>query len=441
MSTAAFADLMFAWGHARLGDASQARALTDPAVATLMATGDAVHAWAAAGLQYRIDQAMAGYPHAGGWPMPLVERFDHLDDDRGLAPSRRYVVTRLRQWYRIVEPDRRPDPYVWHRQFTPEDVFGQTIDHMETAPDAEGFARHFSRLMSLVGDPAAVERLASVLTTAANGADRVTADVADTVYRHTFATTEQFLRSTPAAPAECEAVRDIMTRVLDLAIVRRDRMFVGKLAARLVDWARFGDRDAGRVTAEAVFASLVPALYRLDMVQELAELLDAIDETGAPIGESATDADTATQLLLAGCNLWLRRTTPADQVLASVRSVLAADAPDRLRPDAIVRLTVAYARAAGMAPATIGGPLLLELVRLLPAVPNGFTTATHFSRLHLDVVEAVVLAAVTEGFIPPAALAARLGEDEARGRRALLPELRSAIVAWASPAWGLLRAR
>jgi hypothetical protein len=88
-----------------------------------------------------------------------------------------------------------------------------------------------------------------------------------------------------------------------------------------------------------------------------------------------------------------------------------------------------------MALANVAGPLLLDLFRRLRPVPNTFTTATHFSRLHLDVAEAAVLAVSTHDFAPPPALARRLGAEEVRGRRALLLDLREAVYAWGGPYW------
>src|SRR5688500_13817664 len=116
MSTAAYADLVFAWAHARLGDREPATALAASATATLTEGADPAHDWAAAAFRHRIGQALRGRPHAGGWPPDLADALDHVDDDRGIGMSRLYVVNRLRQRSRVLEPDRRLDPYTHHKR-------------------------------------------------------------------------------------------------------------------------------------------------------------------------------------------------------------------------------------------------------------------------------------------------------------------------------------
>ena len=80
------------------------------------------------------------------------------------------------------------------------------------------------------------------------------------------------------------------------------------------------------------------------------------------------------------------------------------------------------------------GPVVAD-ARTLPRVPNGFTTATHFSRLHLAMPEAAILAVTTDDFRPARDLYARLGPDELAARRDLLPALRERVRAWAGPDW------
>src|SRR4051812_37126717 len=117
MSTRAYVDLMFAWGHARLGDAETARQLVREAAERLhptpeAANSDPAHAWLLDAFTFRIEEAIAARPHGGPRPAGLARRRDAIDgQNRTNQSSRRYVVDRLRQASRILEPSDEVDPY------------------------------------------------------------------------------------------------------------------------------------------------------------------------------------------------------------------------------------------------------------------------------------------------------------------------------------------
>src|SRR6187402_3520094 len=103
MSTQAYVDLMFAWGHARLGDAETARRLVAEAERWLRRTGDRAHTWLLDAFIYRIEQAITNRPHQGLLPPELLDSLERIDEDRR-GMSCRYVVDRMRQSSRILEP-------------------------------------------------------------------------------------------------------------------------------------------------------------------------------------------------------------------------------------------------------------------------------------------------------------------------------------------------
>jgi hypothetical protein len=78
----------------------------------------------------------------------------------------------------------------------------------------------------------------------------------------------------------------------------------------------------------------------------------------------------------------------------------------------------------------------LALFRGLPRVPSTFTTKVFYSRLHLDLAEAAVLAVTTTDFRSAPVLNDRLGPDEIRNRRQFLAPLHDAVVAWGESDWG-----
>jgi hypothetical protein len=87
---------------------------------------------------------------------------------------------------------------------------------------------------------------------------------------------------------------------------------------------------------------------------------------------------------------YLGRDSQAEPILQVARAVLwRGDLPPREQTD----LAASYAEALGQAPEG-GRQGLEELFAQLKGVRDTYTTSTHFCISHLDVVEAVVLAAV-----------------------------------------------
>jgi len=95
--TSAYADMMIAWGLARLGEKSESQRLRDEAVAALDSR-DPVHAFLRDAFDRRISQARDGSHGSGQLPDDLRQRLDEL------APDDRYRVDRLRQHSRILGP-------------------------------------------------------------------------------------------------------------------------------------------------------------------------------------------------------------------------------------------------------------------------------------------------------------------------------------------------
>lgn len=106
MSTAAYANLDFAWGHARLRDQRTARDLLALASAELQGGHD-VHRWLLRAFAYRIHEALQGHAHAGPFPADLQTAFEQLDANRYARESYAYMVERMRTHSQILEPDTR----------------------------------------------------------------------------------------------------------------------------------------------------------------------------------------------------------------------------------------------------------------------------------------------------------------------------------------------
>jgi hypothetical protein len=429
MSTAAYADLMFAWAAARLGDAGHAAEWRAPAIAALTATGDPVHQWLASAFAFRIDEALAGRAHGGDWPRPVQEGYARLPRYEGsgtLLP--RYLANNLRSQSRCLEPDFLVNPYEdWMK-------YGNALHRLQEMREDAGrevISREFMELLDLTagGDDPAPHL--SVLRTAAAWARHLDSAAADRVLTAAAELLPQYLWARMEGELQHHLVWLAGTSCF-LAVVHRRDDFVRGLANRVMDWLRRGSPEAGQFVGQRLYLNALQSLRRLNLPAEAAALLDAEAETG---GRLSAGFDTAERLQVAGVGWWLGRREAADRIFGAARVELQSPPRDIRQMMQYVRTAAAFVSAVGTGQIAEFEPMLTTFVSGIPRVPAGFTTASHYSRAHLCVTEAVALALATDDFSSVPDLHTRLGSDEVAGRRELLPRLRDAIHAWGSADW------
>lgn len=422
---------MFAWAHARFGDPATAHRLAEGATLRLE-TGDAAHRWISSAFSHRIAQAAKGDSPTGEWPADLLDALELVDANR-VTTSLRYVVDQLRVRSRVLEPDLRTNPYAeWMRQGTPNAL---AIVELERTTDPADFAIRFQSLLDgTAGTPQLGDRL-RLIETAAKCGRRAPPAVVAAIAREGLMVVELFLRDPPDLKYADELLRALVLAVCDLA-VSRDHELLGRAVVSLANWIRYGNHMIGRPAGRALFDTLLPGLYRADMATDAALLLDLVSEVGEPVSPAGSGlSDLLARLQLAGCQRWLGLRDVSESVFGAARSCLfGVDAP-KLKALELARLAEAYMQAIGRDPVAGYGRELLDLFDRLPRLPNGFTTATHYSRLHFALAETAILAVTTDDFRPARALRARLGADELAARRNLLPALRERVRAWAAPDW------
>ena len=103
-ATEPYIQMIFAFGLARLGETDSAKGLLDQAKKELGDNHD-VHQTLLQGYEHRIKQALDGKPPAGPLPAEYLEYLEQMER------MSRYVVDRLRQHSRILEPHEKIDPY------------------------------------------------------------------------------------------------------------------------------------------------------------------------------------------------------------------------------------------------------------------------------------------------------------------------------------------
>jgi hypothetical protein len=334
--TGAYVDLMFAFGHARLGDDSGARELLVRAAERLRSSvpdrssvieqgkktwvevvprDDPAHQLLAKGFSYRIEHALAGLPHQGTLPAEVLSTLDEWEHSRQIEQKRdHYIVERMRSESRILEL--APiNPYrLW----------------MKVAAGAEPNA---------VADLPKMEPWAGVFQAAEDSGNPEARSI------------ENWLL--PRAD------------VLTFRLIRREPFEEG------ITQTHF------------------------DFQQALDHL--SVKPVSAGAEKRPKDGWTYGELMRAA------RACMEAFGRCEVRSALTAVA---------------------------------QIFDRLQRLPNNFSTAPHYSRYHLNIAEAAVLALATDDFsATPAELRHRLGEVETEARRQALPQMRARVIEWGERDW------
>jgi hypothetical protein len=417
--TPAYVRLMFAFGLACLKRAGDCLKLRQQA-ASVLASRDDVHKFLLNALEYRIEQALEGRALYGPLPTEALETLNRME--RLL----RYVVERLRKHSRILEPDQRINPSRhWGARIND---FERALASLTDLPDREELASRVDKLLREVPKgPKGNEQRARVLRAGLEAAPRIGEDFARKMLEQTV----------PAYDALPEAKE--MAALMDQAAFLEKALFVagryGRMEAAHLLVARVHRLLQGQKGPQAlqVLDSLAAQCFRglrkLGMRDEIDQLLrqmadlvlegqdvKAIDFKKREQGPAALRA----LLQVAAGWYFFGRDSQAEPILQAARGVLLAG---YLPPRDQTQLAAAYAIAVGHGPLETGQARLEELFRRVFGIRDTYTSASHFSVSQLDVIEAVVLAVVSEQGLAQQQMRRWLDENEALIRRRIHHDL------------------
>jgi hypothetical protein len=424
--TKAYADLLFAFGMARLGEADAGKQLAKRARPALNGP-NAVHSFLFKAFEARIQEALEGKPHSGPLPAAL------MDDLGRMALLDRYVVERVRHNSRILEPDQQIDPYRhWVARMSDLD---KALTELTDLPDRNELRSRFQKLLKAAprgqGGP---EARAKILRAALEVAPRVGEDFA----RELLDRTSPALDALPEA-GDLEALRQ-QAKFLEKALFAAAHFgraeyihgFIGRF--RKMVQTRQGPQaiEAVCTLAEQCFRSLRKLGMREEIDQLLGQMADLVLQ-GKAIGGLVRSLDFKVDppaplialLQVAASWYYFGRDDQADGVLQAVREVLfkAEFAQAKQRRD----LACAYARTVGQAMPTIAQARLEEIFSLLKNYRDTFTTSNHFSIIQLDLIESVVLAVVSDDFTQGTQARRWLDDDEFLVRRRIHDDHRKMV--------------
>ena len=457
INTLAYIDLFFAFGLAKLGETSASRTQVEsarrvlefyPADSDLGIAGRFLFK----AFRYRIDQALAGKPHAGPLESTLLDELDAIhrqSKDRADSPAGLgfYAIHRLREQSRILEPQEKSDPYIvyqgkgdeLHQQLAelarirePAILSKKFRDLYKNG--ASGRASPESRFMVLydglpraarVGEAFTVELLNLVPET-------MKASAASATISQITLKSCQLLERAMFLAAHFER-RDILERLIDQFV----ELVKSKPEDQRFEWInlvvsqglrglrKLGQRDELdrflRRLQDLVLGGLTPAQlrtkYRGNRPDSKALRLDVWPKALQSL------------LNLAGGWLSLGLDDRAIPILADARAELLARTGPTIAVKDYTMLAQAYVTALGHGPVETGLPGIEEMFEtMLPTlVTNTFTSAKFYSRFHLNLVEETVLAVVSDDFALGPAGRRWLDEDEQLVRRRIHRDVRSAL--------------
>jgi hypothetical protein len=434
-----YVDLMFAFGFATLGDRSRAESLVEAARKVMQVPippipsrylGDkefvavvapVVSNFLFKAFKYRVDQALAGKPHAGPLSDVLLTVLDGIANagrdgvTNNAYKVSQYVITRLRSYSTILEPEERPD--VYNLLFSP-DPFRKQLADIVALRNMTELATGIRQLLR-DGGPGrtAFEVRFWVLYEALPIARRVgeafAVDLLEMIPEVLAATPHYTPGREPHDQPRSQG--EVLARGLVVAArVEREEQIRTLMNAfvRLVR-GKHGELPFGLINAVA--GPGLRALKKPGMHDEIERFLTLVQTDvlgGATVAElqarhgSKPDMLSAvfqTLLHVATGRLMLKQHDRAIPVLTEIREALLSLAAPPFDSKDYTPLARAYVAAASYETPEQGLARIIELFREMnpKRITNTWTTKEHFSRFHLNIVEDTVLAVCRMDFAAP----------------------------------------
>jgi hypothetical protein len=415
--TDSYIDLLFSFALARMGEATASHELLEAAGKTLAGKRkDAIHSWYLKSLTHRIGQAGEGVLAVDPLPEDLMSQLDEM------PRLDRYKVDKLRQYSRVLEPHETVDPYErWHQRFA--DELGRKLAELAAIRDRDVLAETMASLLNATTDPASRVR---VVAAGLELGPRLGEVLASEVV------------------AESLTLLDDTEQILDQALLLERGLFISGHFGQTETVTTFVGRihDLLEAQAEAsvetiqqlqsLLAQSFTGMRRLGMRDNISHLLDQMAglvrnaQTRMSGSKNAGDQAELLRTMLQVASGWFffGHDENAWPVLDEVREQLFSA---KLIPIQQTKLACAYAETLGQAPVQETMPRFVELFKRLRNVKDSFTTNTHFALSHIDFVEAVLLAMVSDDFAMNETGRRWLDDDEFLIRRRIHQDVRAAM--------------
>jgi hypothetical protein len=422
--TDGYVNLIFAFGMARLGEHEASKELLERGRAVLGKL-DETHAFLLQAYAWRISQAQEGKLHQGTLPPEQVAAMGKLDR------MPRYLVDRLRQHSRILEPIPGVDPYaIWGARISELD---KALHELSETADRREVPERVNRLLAEMprkGKGAeAAEIRARILRVALHLAPRVSEEFG----RNMLKLVNEAYDALPE-PKDLNAVLDqanFLEKALFVAAHFDRSEHIHPLVARFQRMVQAQKGSASLQALDTLADQCFRGLRKLGMRDEIDHLLGQMADLVLE-GQDVKTVDPKkfpnwahalrTLLHVAGGWYYFGRDRQAEPVVQAARTLLF---KNDLAAREQTQLAKAYAKAVGQSPVEMAQKRLEEMFTKLEGTKDTFTTNSHYSLSHLDVVEAVVMAVASDDFNLGANARRWLDDDEYLVRKRIHRDMRS----------------
>lgn len=437
-----YVDLMFAFGLAKLGEFTAARDLVNGALGLLLngwntnAILQRPHEILGKAFAWRIENVLAGKPHAGPLPDAIRDQIKEIDRGRGEGGiNPKYIVDRMIEQSWILEPEEAVDPY---NQFITSGPLAERRQ-FESLTDPRALRAAVDRLLGSNHDAVT---LVGLLNSAANFVHRA---------GETYAI--KFVQSVPgkvfsqAVPANAPDTTIVNTRMQRASLLSR-MIFIAahygrpELVDRNLDLVyQVLNEKTGQERYEILnlFAHrAIRELRRLGLKDQVDRLLRQIRDLvvqGKSLAQLQHESSGPNWGNVLGSLLCLAEgwqyfgafaeaRTHLDAGRATIANNPSQPVGRRLGPKDLTSLVQRYVVAAGVGPIDEALNRIEDLFRILERLPNSYSTASHYSRLHLNVVEELVRTFMSENLALGDQARRWLDDDEYLVRRRIHGDMR-----------------
>src|SRR5579864_8012304 len=463
--TSHYVDLIFSFGFARLGEATRSRELLKRAQeavalrapeftrehdAALLAQQRAasdedrrnqgqradsaedtleVDEFLLRMFRVRIEQVLNGHGHRSHLPAELRDELDkRLPRDQ--MSTARYGIDRMREQSDILDPQEEFEPY---RDFTQKHVppLERELVKLQDIRDPKQLSQTVARLWREgAGQPPAPEEQVSILAEAMMLAPRV----GDGFAMELLSRVEPALKKSASSTADMKMIEGqavLLERALLMAANYDRAEIVQRLLpyfVLLLDQAQHSKSPSRPVNR--AFRQCLRSLRKLGLRDDIGKLIDQSarlilqGQTLAQLQASAGNqwpATLQTLLYLAGGWMFFGWHDRAAEIVDAARTLLTSPASrDNLAALSHLRyseLARTYVEALGHAPVDMAMRRIEALFQTMRRFKDTFTSNRFYARLHLNVIEAVVMSVVTEDFAMGPGVRRWLDDDEYLVRR------------------------
>ena len=452
--TLPYIDLLFSFALAKLGESTSARTMLESARKEMETRPQADAKSLTAhylfqAFRHRVEEALAGKPPAMSLPREWIAAIDQLVVlGKGIANSphamANFAVARMRQQSTILEPQERNSPYA--HIMGDGDEFLKALYKIGSLRDPAELARHVRTLYrGGVGgkDP---RPLAAVRLLTLHAAVPWAIRAGEAFTLELLGLVPESLKADAVFDSVPELNRiqgQLLERSLFLAAHFDRRDLVGRLLDQFVELVGTKAVDLRFELVNFVAGQCLRSLRKLGLRDEIDKLLRRILSVvleGKTLQQWKTRYAArpdqwwrALQTLLNMASGWLTfgNFDQANPILDEARTELLAPSRRANDPPPVefAKLAQGYIAAVAQGPSESGLTRIAELFeRMDPArVPVGYSTAPFYSRLHLNIVEEVVLAIVSDDFALGPGGRRWLDEDEFLVRRRIHRDMQTSL--------------